>query len=58
MSVVVLLAYILSDMDLFSRLGLILLAIGASYPSIKLPGYVRRAKQCQRYQEKLPEKKF
>ena len=48
-SAVVLLAYIFSGADLFSKHGLVMFLIGVAYPTMKLPLFFKRAKQCNRY---------
>jgi len=48
-SAILLLAYIFSGADLFSKHGLVMFIIGAAYPTMKLPLFLKRAKQCNRY---------
>ena len=53
---VILLVYIITGGDIFSRLGLILSIGGMVYPVYKLPTFLKRVDQCRHYL-KMQQKK-
>ena len=46
---IILLVYIITGGDIFSRLGLILSVMGLVYPIYKLPVFLKRVDQCKRF---------
>ena len=48
-SSILLVVYIITVGDIFSRLGLILSIIGLVYPIYKLPTFLKRVDQCKQY---------
>lgn len=48
---ILLVIYILTGGDIFSKYGLIMVFFGLFYPVLKLPIFVKRAFNCRRYQD-------
>ncbi len=48
---ILLVVYIVTGGDIFSRVGLILSIVGLVYPVYKLPTFLKRVDQCRHYLE-------